>query len=140
MSNGLGRDSTPNHWDPGSTGKGFAPMSASDKLFYWLFQLHPDRILELQRDLPAEACGWRFSAPVVKERERRLDGWFQPPPDRPELPVVLLEAQMKADPRFLRRLRDGAAVKVQIQLQWVEEAESPAGAARTRTGRWGCRR
>jgi hypothetical protein len=57
MSNGLGRDSTPNHWDPGSTGKGFAPMSASDKLFYWLFQLHPDRILELQRDLPAEACG-----------------------------------------------------------------------------------
>ena len=79
-------------------------MGASDKLFYWLFQNHPDRILELQRDLPAEACGWRFSAPVVKERERRLDGWFQPPPDRPELPVVLLEAQMKADPRFLRRL------------------------------------
>ena len=32
-------------------------MSAIDKLFYWLFQLHPDRILELQRDLPAEACG-----------------------------------------------------------------------------------
>ena len=30
-------------------------MGASDKLFYWLFQAHPDRILELQRDLPAEA-------------------------------------------------------------------------------------
>ncbi len=45
-------------------------MSTSDKLFYWLFQNHPDRILELQRDLPADASGWRFSAPVVKEREQ----------------------------------------------------------------------
>jgi predicted transposase YdaD len=79
-------------------------MSASDKLFYWLFQQHPDRILELQKDLPPEACGWRFSAPVVKEREHRLDGLFHPPAQAPELPVVLLEAQMAADPRFLRRL------------------------------------
>jgi hypothetical protein len=39
-------------------------MVASDKLFHWLFQTHPDRILELQPDLPAEASGWRFSAPV----------------------------------------------------------------------------
>jgi hypothetical protein len=65
-------------------------MVASDKLFYWLFQAHPDRILELQRDLPAESRGWRFCAPVVKEREHRLDGLFQPPADqaalRPERP------------------------------------------------------
>ncbi|MFN7898135.1 MAG: DUF2887 domain-containing protein, partial [Synechococcaceae cyanobacterium] len=46
----------------------------------------------------------RFSAPVVKEREHRLDGLFQPPASQPELPVVLLEAQMAADGRFLRRL------------------------------------
>ncbi len=72
-------------------------MTASDKLFYWLFQNHPDRILELQQDLPPEANGWRFSAPVVKEREHRLDGLFQPPASQPELPVVLLEAQMAAD-------------------------------------------
>ena len=72
-------------------------MVASDKLFYWLFQNHPDRILELQRDLPAEAEGWRFSAPVVKALERRLDGCFQPPAAQPDLPVVLLEAQMTAE-------------------------------------------
>ena len=47
-------------------------MTASDKLFYWLFQAHPDRILDLQQDLPPEASGWRFSAPVVKERERQI--------------------------------------------------------------------
>jgi predicted transposase YdaD len=79
-------------------------MVASDKLFYWLFQTNPDRILELQPDLPAAACGWRFCAPVVKEREHRLDGWFQPPVDEPELPAVLMEAQMGPDPTFLRRL------------------------------------
>ena len=79
-------------------------MTASDKLFYWLFQNHPDRILELQRDLPAAASGWRFTAPAVKAREHRLDGLFQPPQEQPDLPVVLLEAQMGPDARFLRRL------------------------------------
>jgi predicted transposase YdaD len=79
-------------------------MNASDKLFYWLFHDHPDRILELQRDLPAAASGWRFTAPVVKAREHRLDDLFQPPQDQPDLPVVLLEAQMGPDARFLRRL------------------------------------
>jgi predicted transposase YdaD len=88
-------------------------MSASDKLFYWLFQQHPDRILELQKDLPPEARGWRFSAPVVKEREHRLDGLFHPPTQAPELPVVLLEAQMAADPRFLRRLYAQSAMVVE---------------------------
>lgn len=78
-------------------------MAVSDKLFYWLFQNHPDRILALQRDLPADAAGWRFSAPVVKALERRLDGCFQPPAAPSDLPVVLLEAQMAADPGFLRR-------------------------------------
>ncbi|MEB3156794.1 MAG: DUF2887 domain-containing protein [Cyanobacteriota bacterium] len=88
-------------------------MVASDKLFFWLFQTHPDRILELQRDLPAEAEGWRFFAPLVKALERRLDGCFQPPVEHPELPVVLLEAQMAADPKFLRRLYGQTATLVQ---------------------------
>jgi predicted transposase YdaD len=92
-------------------------MSASDKLFYWLFQNHPDRILELQRDLPADACGWRFSAPVVKEREHRLDGLFQPPADLTHLPVVLLEAQMGADPKFLRRLYAQSAMLVEQEVE-----------------------
>jgi predicted transposase YdaD len=91
-------------------------MVASDKLFYWLFQAHPDRILELQRDLPAEARGWRFCAPVVKEREHRLDGLFQPPADQADLPTVLLEAQMAADPKFLRRLYAQSARLVEQEI------------------------
>ena len=79
-------------------------MVASDKLFYWLFQHQPDRILPLLPDLPADARGYSFSAPVLKEREYRLDGLFLPPPERPELPVLILEAQMAADAGFLRRL------------------------------------
>ena len=69
-------------------------MVASDKLFYWLFQYQPDRILPLLPDLPADARGYRFSDPVLKEREYRLDGLFLPPPERPELPALILEAQM----------------------------------------------
>jgi Protein of unknown function (DUF2887). len=40
-------------------------MAASDKLFYWVFQQHPDRILELLPDLAAGGGGYRFSAPVL---------------------------------------------------------------------------
>ena len=79
-------------------------MSTSDKLFFWMFQNHPDSLLRLLRDLPADATGYRFSAPALKEREYRLDGLFLPPENRPDLPAVILEAQMAADPGFLRRL------------------------------------
>jgi len=79
-------------------------VSMSDKLYYWVFQSHPVWILKLQPDLAAGASGYRFSAPVLKEREYRLDGLFLPPPQRPDLPAVILEAQMAADPGFLRRL------------------------------------
>ena len=64
----------------------------SDKLFFWLFQNQPDRILSLLEDLPADAAGYSFSAPVLKEREYRLDGLFLPPPSRPDLPALILEA------------------------------------------------
>jgi predicted transposase/invertase (TIGR01784 family) len=79
-------------------------MSTSDKLFFWMFQNHPDSLLRLLRDLPADATGYSFSAPVLKEREYRLDGLFLPPASRPDLPAVILEAQMASDPGFLRRL------------------------------------
>ena len=68
-------------------------MGASDKLFYWLFQQHPDRILELLPELAA-----RFSAPVLKERERRLDGLLQAPEEQPQRPALILEAQMHPIP------------------------------------------
>jgi predicted transposase YdaD len=50
---------------------------------------------------------------VLKEREYRLDGLFLPPPERPELPVLILEAQMAADAGFLRRLYAETARLVQ---------------------------
>lgn len=77
---------------------------ASDKLFYYLFHNNPDLILRWLDDLPADAGGYTFSAPVLKEREYRLDGLFTPPPQRPDLPAVVLEAQMAPDPGFLLRL------------------------------------
>jgi hypothetical protein len=112
----------------------------SDKLFYWVFQSNPDWILELQPDLVAaaglagdaagaagsagSAAGYRFSAPVLKEREYRLDGLFLPPPQLPELPAVILEAQMAADPGFLRCLNFGrpqaVAEFVRERVHWIE--------------------
>ena len=41
---------------------------ASDKLFYFLFHSNPDLILRWLEDLPADAGGYSFSAPVLKER------------------------------------------------------------------------
>ena len=79
-------------------------MVASDKLFYWLFQQHAERLQPLVAELLPQMESYVFSAPVLKEREYRLDGLFLPPADQPELPVVILEAQMAADPDFLLRL------------------------------------
>jgi hypothetical protein len=83
-------------------GLGFAVVVASDKLFYWLFQHQPDRILPLLPDLPDDARGYSFSAPALKEREYRLDGLFLPPPERPPLPALILAAQMAADGSLLQ--------------------------------------
>jgi len=80
------------------------PVVASDKLFYWLFQQHAERLQPLVAGLLPQMEGYVFSAPVLKEREYRLDGLFLPPADQPELPTLILEAQMAADPGFLLRL------------------------------------
>ena len=79
-------------------------MTASDKLFFWLFQRQPDRILQLLEDLPADASGYRFTAPVFKALEHRPDGLFLAPLERPDMPALILEAQMAADPEFFLRL------------------------------------
>ena len=79
-------------------------MVASDKLFYWLFQQRAERLQPLVASLLPQMEGYVFSAPVLKEREYRLDGLFLPPADQPELPTLILEAQMAADPEFLLRL------------------------------------
>ena len=72
---------------------------ASDKLFYFLFHSNPDLILRWLEDLPADAGGYSFFASVLKEREYRLDVLFSPPLQRPDLPAVVLEAQMAPDAR-----------------------------------------
>ena len=79
-------------------------MTASDKLFYWLFQNQPDRILQLLPDLPADAGGYRFVAPEFKALEHRPDGVFLAAKQGSDLPALVLEAQMQADPEFLLRL------------------------------------
>jgi predicted transposase YdaD len=90
-------------------------MVASDKLFYWLFQQHAERIQPLVAELLPRMEGYVFSAPVLKEREYRLDGLFLPPADQPELPALILEAQMAADPGFLLRLNAETARLLQQQ-------------------------
>jgi len=90
-------------------------MVASDKLFYWLFQQHAERIQPLVAELLPRMEGYVFSAPVLKEREYRLDGLFLPPADQPELPTLILEAQMAADPGFLLRLHAETARLLQQQ-------------------------
>ena len=80
------------------------PMTASDKLFFWLFQNQPDRILQLLPDLPADAGGYRFVAPVFKALEHRPDGMFLAAQQGSDLPALVLEAQMQADPVFFLRL------------------------------------
>ena len=92
-------------------------MVASDKLFYWLFQQHAERIQPLVAELLPRMEGYVFSAPVLKEREYRLDGLFLPPPDQPELPALILEAQMAADPGFLLRLNAETARLLQQQYR-----------------------
>jgi hypothetical protein len=54
---------------------------ASDKLFYWLFQQRAERLQPLVASLLPRMEGYVFSAPVLKEREYRLDGLFLPPAD-----------------------------------------------------------
>ena len=80
-------------------------MVASDKLFFWLFQQRTARLQPLVTSLLDDMDGYTFSAPVIKEREVRLDGLFLPPPEQlPHKPVLILEAQMAANPEFLLRL------------------------------------
>ncbi len=62
-------------------------------------------ILVTAADLPADAAGYQFFTPVLKEREYRLDGLFLPPRERPDLPVVIMEAQLASDPDFFMRLQ-----------------------------------
>jgi predicted transposase YdaD len=89
----------------------------TDRWFYGVFQSAPDLIRWLARpddrslaDQPVPTdldCQYRFLAPELKAGSHRLDGVLWPltsDAGTPELPVVLLEVQMRADPGFYHRL------------------------------------
>jgi predicted transposase YdaD len=78
----------------------------TDKLFYRIFLSQPDLISELLPGIPA-GCEFDYSAPVVKEREVRLDGLLTPVSDDLSLPLVFLEAQMQSDADFYGRYFTG---------------------------------
>jgi len=74
----------------------------TDKWFYELFLSQPGMLSEL---IPGIEPDWEFvyTAPVVKEKEFRLDGLFMPISDDPLIPTVFAEAQMQPDERFYGR-------------------------------------
>jgi predicted transposase/invertase (TIGR01784 family) len=74
----------------------------TDKLFYRIFLSQPSLIAELLSDIPDD-CQFEYSAPVVKEKEVRLDGLLTPISDNLDLPLVFLEAQMQKDSEFYSR-------------------------------------
>lgn len=93
-------------------------MVASDKLFFWLFQERTERLQPLLASLLPDMQGYTFTAPVIKEREVRLDGLFLPPPDQlPDKPAIILEAQMAADPEFLLRLYNESSLLLRHQYR-----------------------
>ncbi|MFM6431729.1 MAG: DUF2887 domain-containing protein, partial [Dolichospermum sp.] len=49
----------------------------TDKLFYRIFLNQPGLIAELIPGIP-EDCEFEYSAPVIKEKETRLDGLLVP--------------------------------------------------------------
>jgi predicted transposase/invertase (TIGR01784 family) len=81
----------------------------TDKLFYRIFLSQPSLIAELLSDIPDD-CEFEYSAPVIKEKEIRLDGLLTPLGDCPNLPIIFLEAQMQRDSEFYSRYFAGLFV------------------------------
>ena len=81
----------------------------TDKLFYRIFLNQPSLISELLQGIPPD-CEFDYSAPVVKEKEIRLDGLLTPVSNDVSLPLVFLEAQMQTDTEFYGRYFAGIFV------------------------------
>lgn len=89
----------------------------TDKLFYRIFLNQPSLLSELLPDIPTD-CEFDYSAPVVKEKEVRLDGLLTPVSKDISLPLVFLEAQMETDSTFYGRYFAGIFVYL-LQYQVV---------------------
>ncbi|MCL4868473.1 MAG: Rpn family recombination-promoting nuclease/putative transposase [Anaerolineae bacterium] len=72
----------------------------TDTLFHEYFQLVPEALLELFQITPA--CRYQFSSPVLKGKERRLDGLLEP--KDPQQPRYFLELQGYPDEAIYWRL------------------------------------
>jgi predicted transposase/invertase (TIGR01784 family) len=62
----------------------------------------PGIIAELIPNIPSD-CEFDYIAPVIKEREFRLDGLFIPQSENWNIPLIFLEAQMQSDAVFYGR-------------------------------------
>jgi predicted transposase YdaD len=62
----------------------------------------PGIIAELIPNIPSD-CEFDYIAPVIKEREFRLDGLFIPQSKNWNIPLIFLEAQMQSDAGFYGR-------------------------------------
>jgi len=92
----------------------------TDKLFYRIFLTQPSLISELIPEIP-EDCQFDYSAPVVKEKEFRLDGLLTPLRDDENVPLIFLEAQMQNDSEFYSRYFGGIFVYIhqyKVKRNW----------------------
>jgi predicted transposase/invertase (TIGR01784 family) len=92
----------------------------TDKLFYRIFLTQPSLISELIPEIPL-CCQFDYTAPVVKEKELRLDGLLTPLENNDDLPLIFLEAQMQKDTEFYSRYFGGLFVYIhqyKIKRNW----------------------
>ncbi|MFM6319363.1 MAG: Rpn family recombination-promoting nuclease/putative transposase, partial [Dolichospermum sp.] len=92
----------------------------TDKLFYRIFLNQPDLIAELIPGIPSD-CEFEYSAPVLKEKETRLDGLLTPTSNNSDVPLIFLEAQMQRDKKFYSRYFRGIFSyldQYEISRQW----------------------
>jgi predicted transposase/invertase (TIGR01784 family) len=73
----------------------------TDKLFYRLFRVQPELLLELMGVPTPYPTGYRQQALELKETGFRLDGLLHPPPG--PWPFIFWEAQFQPDPCFYAR-------------------------------------
>ncbi|MGI0480805.1 DUF2887 domain-containing protein [Geminocystis sp. CENA526] len=92
----------------------------TDKLFYRIFLNQPSLIWELLPEIP-EGSQFDYKAPVVKEKEFRLDGLLTPLGNNDNVPLVFLEAQMQNDSEFYSRYFGGIFVYIhqyKVKRNW----------------------
>ena len=75
----------------------------TDPLFYRLFQERPDTAFELIGETAPPGCRYRLRAEELKQTAHRLDGILLPECDRPDAPLIFVEAQFYPDADFYRR-------------------------------------